>query len=332
MLKSLEKYCKENELTLNTDKTKCMIFNKTGRLIRTPFYYNKLKLENVNKFKYLGFLLTPSGEIKSGLKDLRDRALKGFFKLKNAMGDSFRSHIEITLHLFDSLIKPILMYMSDFWGGLQPPDEKYHPIEKLHFMACKQILGVQKQTTNIGVLLELGRLPLQNFAIKAAIKNWERIKKGNINALLKNSHSNAELDNLPWSTHVRSIIQSHNLEDLHTRQSHIKKHPFIHKLVHEKQIEIFHENSFQIINNPDSKLRTYALFKKESGCEKYLHEITNVTIRQSLTKFRLSNNLLNIEKGRHTTPKTPKEQRFCPFCPKVVEDEMHFLLDFTPRN
>ena len=37
MLKTLEKYCKKNELTLNTDKTKCMIFNKGGRLIRTPF-------------------------------------------------------------------------------------------------------------------------------------------------------------------------------------------------------------------------------------------------------------------------------------------------------
>ena len=49
-------------------------------------------------------------------------------------------------------------------------------------------------------------------------------------------------------------------------------------------------------------------------------------IRQSLTKFRLSNNLLNIEKLRHTTPKTPKEQRFCPFCPNKVEDEVHFLI------
>ena len=37
MLRALEKYCGENELTLNTDKTKCMIFNKGGRLIRTPF-------------------------------------------------------------------------------------------------------------------------------------------------------------------------------------------------------------------------------------------------------------------------------------------------------
>ena len=54
------------------------------------------------------------------------------------------------------------MYMNDFWGGLKLPEEKYNPIEKLHFMACKQILGVQKQTTNIGVLLELGRVPLKN--------------------------------------------------------------------------------------------------------------------------------------------------------------------------
>ena len=43
MLKTLEKYCDTNELTLNTDKTKCMIFNKTGRLIRTPFYYKNIK-------------------------------------------------------------------------------------------------------------------------------------------------------------------------------------------------------------------------------------------------------------------------------------------------
>ena len=78
MLKTIEKYCNENELTLNTDKTKCMIFNKTGRLLRHPFYYNNVKLENVNKFKYLGFMITPSGEIKSGLNDLRDRALKVF--------------------------------------------------------------------------------------------------------------------------------------------------------------------------------------------------------------------------------------------------------------
>ena len=52
-------------------------------------------------------------------------------------------------------------------------------------------------------------------------------------------------------------------------------------------------------------------------------------IRQSLTKLRLSKNSLNIEKLRHTTPITPKEQRFCPFCPNDVEEEVHILIQCT---
>ena len=155
------------------------------------------------------------------------------------MGESFRLHLNVTIHLFDTLIKPILMYMSDFWGGLKSPDERKHPIEKFHMMACKQMLGVQKQTSNTGVLLELGRIPLQNFAIKSAIKNWERIKTGNINDNLKHSHLNAELEDLPWATHTRSIIRLHNLENLHQTQSKSRKHPFLHKIVHKKQCELF---------------------------------------------------------------------------------------------
>ena len=81
-------------------------------------------------------------------------------------------------------------------------------------MACKQILGVQKQTTNVGVLLELGRIPLQNFAIKAAIKNWERIKSGKINPILLSSHNDAVTDGLPWVTNVKYILQSYNLENI----------------------------------------------------------------------------------------------------------------------
>ena len=301
-----------------------MIFNKTGRLLRTKFYYSGELLENVKTFKYLGFLLTPSGEINSGLKDLRERAIKAFYKLKSSMGEFFRSNIGITMHLFDTLVKPILLYMSDFWGGLKCPEERYNPIEKLHYMACKQFLGVQKRSTNIGVLLELGRMPLQNFAIKSAIKNWERIRTGNINRILGESHSDAIAENLPWITHVKSMLHTYNLGNLNSH--HNRKHPFIHKLLHDQQCENFHKNAFDSIKNPENKLRTYSLFKTDIGCEKYLYEVKNVEARQALTKFRLSNHTLNIERGRYTTPKTPKEQRFCNFCPDQVEDELHFLL------
>ena len=39
----------------------------------------------------------------------------------------------------------------------------------------KQLLGVQTQTSNIGVLLETGRVPLMAYALKNCIKNWNRI-------------------------------------------------------------------------------------------------------------------------------------------------------------
>ena len=170
LLKTLEIYCSENEIMINTKKTKCMIFNKTGRLMQRPFFLNGVKLEMVRSYKYLGFVFTPSGEISTGLNDLRDRALKGFMKIKSDLGLSFNQDIHVTLSLIDFLIKPILLYSSDFWGGLKLP--RNNPIENLHMMMLKQLLGVQKQTTNIGVLLELGRTPLNLSAIKFTVKNW----------------------------------------------------------------------------------------------------------------------------------------------------------------
>ena len=70
-------------------------------------------------------------------------------------------------------------------------------------------------------------------------------------------------------------------------------------------------------------MRTYALFKTEIGLEQYLTEIKNVPDRVSVTKFHLSNHHLMIEVGRYNN--TPRDQRFCPFCPNIVEDERHFM-------
>ena len=72
--------------------------------------------------------------------------------------------------------------MSDFWECLKLP--KANPIVNLYMMKCKQLLGVQKQT----VLLELGMLPLCIYAVKLAIKYWERIKQEKTNVLLMASH------------------------------------------------------------------------------------------------------------------------------------------------
>ena len=84
----------------------------------------------------------------------------------------------------------------------------------------------------------------------------------------------------------------------------------------------FHEETLTTIKS--NKLRSFALFKTEPGREDYLREIRNVKIRTQLTKFRLSDHHLMIEKGRHKG--LDKTVRFCPFCVDKVEDEIHFLI------
>ena len=99
MLETLGEYTNENKLEINTGKTKIMIFNKTGRLMRRAFHINGVQLENVRTYEYLGFLLTPSGEINRGLHNLRDRTLKAYMKLRNNLGSSFNQDIMTTLTL-----------------------------------------------------------------------------------------------------------------------------------------------------------------------------------------------------------------------------------------
>ena len=318
LLGELKEYSDLNQLKVNTDKTKCMIFNRTGRLIRRNFYLGSTKLENVRSYKYLGLTITPSGEIRTALDDLRSRALKAYMALKNKLGVCFRDHVDDTIGLFDAMIKPILLYGSDFWGSLKLP--KNNPVENLYMQFCRQILGVQKNTTTMGVLLELGLTPLMLEARRLSLKNWERIKNGDGNILVSYSLKNSVEKELDWNQTICTLLSEHGMQYRITEHSSDTGDAYIGKAK-----DIYHQEAFGQINTPESKLRTYALIKTTIGRESYLTDIKNTKQRQKLAKFRLSNHRLMIESGRHM--KLPKNERMCPVCSEGIEDEVHFLVN-----
>ena len=61
--------------------------------------------------------------------------------------------------------------------------------------------------------------------------------------------------------------------------------------------DIFHQNAFAQIGKETSKLRTYSQLKVSIGLEKYLLTHKNTDDRIQLTKIRLLNHPLMIEKG-----------------------------------
>jgi len=317
MLDNLSHYSRENGMDINTKKTKPMIFNKSGKFLRRSYKFNNTQLFTTNSYKYLGFIVTPSGEITSGLIDLKNRAIRAYYKLKNTMGLYFRLHPKITIQLFDTLIKPILLYNSDFWGCLKMPTN--NPIENTHMRFCKDLLGVQRQTSNTGVLLELGRIPIMSYGRKNSIKNWSRIHiQGKANQILIWSHLNALDNELKWPLSIQNYL---NRIGIGGRD--INEHVEIPTMA--RMTDIFHQESFAEIHREGSKLRTYAKLKQEQGMESYIHNITNVEKRIALSKIRLSNHDLMIEIGRHN--KLEVNQRICLLCPEnILEDETHFIL------
>ena len=320
MLNTLNNFSQTNGLNVNMDKTSIMIFNKTGRHIRKTFHLGGIKVDTTREYKYLGFKITPSGEINSGLNDLKDRALKAFMKMKNNLGHLFRKYPSITIKLFDTLIKPILLYASDFWGMLKLP--KNNPFETLYLSFCKQLIGVQKQTTNIGVLLELGQVPLELYAQKSALKNWNRIAKlKEANTLVTLSYENALKEELSWPKLIKATISNIGMMETFVEK---RKDLNCHIKIFQRLLDIFHQNAFAEMDKVSSKLRTYKQLKTTIGLESYINLIPCLKERSIMSKFRLSNHTLMIEKGRHN--RVRKDLRFCPFCPNEIEDETHFLL------
>ena len=223
--------------------------------------------------------------------------------------------------LFDTLVRPILTYASDFWGCLKLPNN--NPIENVHTMFCKHLLGVSKQTTNYGVWLELGRTPLMIFAQKAAVKNWERIRRGDANFYLKLSYKNAQEDSLVWLSRIESILSENGLNCLFMEDEG-RNTRNVSSILTLRLTDRFHQEAFSTISNENSKLRTYGLVKSLVGTEKYLTSVSNLKHRKSLSQLRLSSHRLMIETGRHKN--IVSSERFCTFCKTEIEDEIHFVI------
>ena len=141
--------------------------------------------------------------------------------------------IKLALKLFDALVKPILLYASEIREPFLNQDyDKWdsNEIEKVHLQFLKQILGVNRSTTNILVRGELNRHSMKREVLKRHIKyvQYITLKEGN---RLVTQALNYELGRA--DTPYLSTIYRH-AEEL--QQLHGKFHPYRHP--HESLLEI----------------------------------------------------------------------------------------------
>ena len=89
-------------------KPKFWNFNKHGRLLENKFYFNDECLENVRHYRYLGVF-------NFAKDDIFKKSLKASFKLTK-LTTTGEPRMKTSLHLYDHLLKPIVLYGSEIWG------------------------------------------------------------------------------------------------------------------------------------------------------------------------------------------------------------------------
>ncbi len=171
-LDSMYFYCERWKLEVNTKKTKVVIFSR-GKIRKTrSFYYNDLKLDIVDDFGYLGVQFNYNGKFHKTKKHLCDQARKAMFSLVKKSRKLGLS-LDLQLHLFDTMIVPILLYGTEVWGC-----ENVDIINQFQLKYCKLLLKLKSSTPSIMIYGELGVLPLNNIICSRVLNYWGRLLSG----------------------------------------------------------------------------------------------------------------------------------------------------------
>ena len=234
------------------------------------------------------------------------------------------------LRLFDSLIKPILLYGCEVWG---PQITKTNNIiSKFVNKFYKTVLGVPRYTSTTGIHIELGRFSIDVNVHASMLKYWARLITLPTSRLVSNCYwslFNNPNNTDPWVKSIKEIIFAsgqyhvwHNQKQLGISEpKFIRKH--ISYMSQNLKDQFIQKATMKM--NSESKLVLFKNAKNTLSLSKYMSVINNREKRRLISKLRLGVLPLEIEKGRRSN--LIRNDRHCKLChTEQVEDETHFLL------
>jgi hypothetical protein len=324
-LDGLFKFCSKNLMILNELKTKTMYF---GNCQPVEVYFNGKAISNVNTYKYLGNVFSSTRKTTQDIftvnySYLCDQSRKATFSLQRSTKQIGKLSPNIMFHLFNSLIRPILLYGSEVWGVSKRGTDI---IDKVCLRFIRNTLGIKCTTSNIITLGESGQMPPSVFIDINVLCFAERLKRLSTCRLAKKVYD--ILDTLhnngfnTWTTYMYKLRTKYSIQD----DTSTLSEPAFKKLCKETVFSSYKRRWESELNDVEKNpiVRTYSLIKSEFQCEKYLSSVSNNKCRNALCKLRTGSHTLEIERGRHLRPIIPRTERLCNIC-NLIEDEFHFV-------
>ena len=326
-LDGLSKFCSPNQMIANETKTKYMVFGKTNDF---SLVLNGKPIDRVTSYKCLGNIINstcqPNGNIfRENAEYLSNKARQSAVINLNKLKNAGNIPPKCMLHLYQTMIQPVLLYGSDIWGTQSTCAST--PLDKVLYWWLRMILRVKLSTSKQMLLGEAGVLPPSILCHQNALLYFVRLNNLPEGSVLKNafleSKKLSDLGFKSWYTRVWELVEYYNINVTELTNCEKSKQDIKYDIKNK-----FIRDWMGKLNDSDHHpiLRTYKFYKDEFKCEDYLDLVQNPKYRTALSKFRTSSHTLAIERGRHTNPVTPLEKRTCRTC-NELEDEIRFLVD-----
>lgn len=154
-----------------------MVFQKKARSQghKHQFLYKGQVLQHSSSYSYLGIDISASGRFGLAVKTLAEKARRAFYAIKSRCGH-LKLPIKTWIKLYNSIIKPILLYGCEIWGPvLNFKNWDKTSVEKLQLEIGKNILGVHRNTSTAACRAELGLYPLNMEIQKRCVQFWHHL-------------------------------------------------------------------------------------------------------------------------------------------------------------
>ena len=265
-----------------------------------------------------------NGKFGKTKKHLVDQARKAMFSLVRKARKLILP-FDIQLHMFDSMITPILLYDTEVWGC-----ENVDIIDQFYLKFCKSLLDVKQTTPSVMIYGELGTTPLHLKIKSRVLSFWYRMVSGskdkicyNLYKLMHFLHEN-DLFHSDWIKAVHNTPNTLGLSDIWlSHDTFYSQAAFKNKV--KTRISDQFKQEWKSNNDASEKCLNYRLYKKEFRFENYF-SILPLPLSKYICKFICLRHKLPIEKGRFLY--IEGNERLCLLCNKnELGDEFHYLFN-----
>ena len=270
----------------------------------------------------MGLFITPRliwSYAKENLAIQAGRSIMSMLKMQHSVGYFEFSEL---FKLFDTMIKPILLYGSEIWGF-----EVSDTIENVQNTFCKRFLKLPRNTFHEVARGECGRYPLYVDYYCRCIRYWIKLIRMSSTRYPKKCYKMLrnldETGRITWASKVRELLFRNGFGYVWVVEDVGDLNLFM-KAFKQRLIDCCKQDWCAVIME-SGKTRHYRYIMPVLKVANYINFNIPLKYRIALSKLRCSVHKLNVETGRHSD--IAYEQRLCILCNmREIEDELHFVM------